>query len=97
MKREYDFSKAVRGKFYRKGAELRLLSEMFGGNLIDCRTSVQLGDRFLRADSRQPRGTRDGMAALHVVGQPRQNEDMIAKRLEWWAAIRARETGTGET
>ncbi|HET9885638.1 MAG TPA: ribbon-helix-helix protein, CopG family [Pyrinomonadaceae bacterium] len=24
MKREYDFSKAVRGKFYRKGAELRL-------------------------------------------------------------------------
>ncbi len=24
MKRGYDFSKAVRGKFYRKGAELRL-------------------------------------------------------------------------
>jgi len=24
MKREYDFSKAVRGKFYRGGAELRL-------------------------------------------------------------------------
>jgi hypothetical protein len=24
MRREYDFSKAVRGKFYRKGAELRL-------------------------------------------------------------------------
>ena len=24
LKREYDFSKAVRGKFYRKGAELRL-------------------------------------------------------------------------
>ena len=24
MKREYDFSKAVRGKFYQKGAELRL-------------------------------------------------------------------------
>jgi cytidylate kinase len=24
MKREYDFSHAVRGKFYRKGAELRL-------------------------------------------------------------------------
>ena len=24
MKREYDFSKAVRGKFYREGAELRL-------------------------------------------------------------------------
>ena len=24
MKREYDFSKAARGKFYRKGAELRL-------------------------------------------------------------------------
>ncbi len=24
MKREYDFSKAVRGKLYRKGAELRL-------------------------------------------------------------------------
>ena len=24
MKREYDFSKAVRGKFYRKGGELRL-------------------------------------------------------------------------
>ena len=24
MKREYDFSRAVRGKFYRKGAELRL-------------------------------------------------------------------------
>jgi len=24
MKREYDFSKAKRGKFYRKGAELRL-------------------------------------------------------------------------
>lgn len=24
MNREYDFSKAVRGKFYRKGAELRL-------------------------------------------------------------------------
>jgi hypothetical protein len=24
MKREYDFSKDVRGKFYRKGAELRL-------------------------------------------------------------------------
>ena len=24
MKREYDFSKASRGKFYRKGAELRL-------------------------------------------------------------------------
>lgn len=24
MKREYDFSKAVRGKFYRQGAELRL-------------------------------------------------------------------------
>lgn len=24
MKREYDFSKAVRAKFYRKGAELRL-------------------------------------------------------------------------
>lgn len=24
MKREYDFSKAVRGKFYRKEAELRL-------------------------------------------------------------------------
>ena len=24
MKREYDFSKAVRGQFYRKGAELRL-------------------------------------------------------------------------
>ncbi|MBA2526136.1 MAG: hypothetical protein H0V18_10195 [Pyrinomonadaceae bacterium] len=24
MKREYDFSKAVRGKFYRKDAELRL-------------------------------------------------------------------------
>ena len=24
MKKEYDFSKAVRGKFYKKGAELRL-------------------------------------------------------------------------
>ena len=24
MKREYDFSKAVRGKFYRKGVDLRL-------------------------------------------------------------------------
>ena len=24
MKREYDFSKGVRGKFYRKGVELRL-------------------------------------------------------------------------
>jgi cytidylate kinase len=24
MKRKYDFSKGVRGKFYRKGAELRL-------------------------------------------------------------------------
>ena len=24
MKREYNFSKAVRGKFYRKGADLRL-------------------------------------------------------------------------
>ena len=24
MKREYDFSKAARGKFYRKGVELRL-------------------------------------------------------------------------
>jgi len=24
MKREYDFSKAVRGKFYHRGAELRL-------------------------------------------------------------------------
>jgi hypothetical protein len=24
MKREYEFSKAVRGKFYRKGAEIRL-------------------------------------------------------------------------
>ena len=24
MKREYDFSRAVRGKFYRKGAEVRL-------------------------------------------------------------------------
>lgn len=24
MKREYDFSNAVRGKFYRKGAELRV-------------------------------------------------------------------------
>jgi ribbon-helix-helix CopG family protein len=24
MKREYDFSKAIRGKFYRKGAKLRL-------------------------------------------------------------------------
>ena len=24
MRREYDFSKAVRGKFYRKGAKLRL-------------------------------------------------------------------------
>lgn len=24
MKREYDFSKGARGKFYRKGAELRL-------------------------------------------------------------------------
>lgn len=24
MRREYDFSKAVRGRFYRKGAELRL-------------------------------------------------------------------------
>ena len=24
MKREYDFSKAVRGKFYREGAELQL-------------------------------------------------------------------------
>jgi cytidylate kinase len=24
MRREYDFSKAVRGKFYRKGASLRL-------------------------------------------------------------------------
>ena len=24
MRREYDFSKAVRGKFYRKGAELRV-------------------------------------------------------------------------
>ena len=24
MKRQYDFSKAVRGKFYRKGADLRL-------------------------------------------------------------------------
>ncbi len=24
MRREYDFSKAVRGKFYRKGTELRL-------------------------------------------------------------------------
>jgi hypothetical protein len=24
MKREYDFSKAARGKFYRKGADLRL-------------------------------------------------------------------------
>ena len=24
MKREYDFSKAVKGKFYRKGAEIRL-------------------------------------------------------------------------
>lgn len=24
MKREYDFSKGVRGKFYRRGAELRL-------------------------------------------------------------------------
>ena len=24
MRREYDFSKAIRGKFYRKGADLRL-------------------------------------------------------------------------
>jgi cytidylate kinase len=24
MRREYDFSKAIRGKFYQKGAELRL-------------------------------------------------------------------------
>jgi len=24
MKRQYDFSKAVRGKFYRKGADLRM-------------------------------------------------------------------------
>jgi cytidylate kinase len=24
MRREYDFSKAIRGKFFRKGAELRL-------------------------------------------------------------------------
>jgi Ribbon-helix-helix protein, copG family len=24
MKREYDFSKAIRGKFYRKGAEMRI-------------------------------------------------------------------------
>ena len=24
MKREYDFSKAIRGKFYRRGADLRL-------------------------------------------------------------------------
>ncbi len=24
MRREYDFSKAIRGKFYRKGVELRL-------------------------------------------------------------------------
>lgn len=24
MKKEYDFSKGVRGKFYRKGAELRI-------------------------------------------------------------------------
>jgi hypothetical protein len=24
MRREYDFSKGIRGKFYRKGAELRL-------------------------------------------------------------------------
>ena len=24
MKREYNFSKAIRGKFYRKGAELRI-------------------------------------------------------------------------
>jgi cytidylate kinase len=24
MRREYDFSKAIRGKFYRKGTELRL-------------------------------------------------------------------------
>jgi cytidylate kinase len=24
MRREYDFSKAIRGKFYRKGAELRV-------------------------------------------------------------------------
>jgi len=29
MKREYDFSKAVRGKFYRKGAELRLLIYLY--------------------------------------------------------------------
>jgi cytidylate kinase len=36
MKREYDFSKGERGKFYRKGAELRLpiyLDEKLQGRL----------------------------------------------------------------
>ncbi len=36
MKREYDFSKAVRGKFYRKDAELRLPI------YLDARLQVQL-------------------------------------------------------
>ncbi len=36
MKREYDFSKAVRGKFYRKDAKLRLPI------YLDARLQVQL-------------------------------------------------------
>ena len=53
MKREYDFSKAVRGKFYRKGAELRLpiyLSAKLQGQLerIAKKKGKDIGDMVNR-------------------------------------------------
>jgi cytidylate kinase len=58
MRREYDFSKAVRGKFYRKGAELRLpiyLEPKLQSKLerIACRKGKDLGElvnQLLRKD-----------------------------------------------
>ena len=49
MKREYDFSKGVRGKFYQKGAELRLpiyLDEKVQGQLerIAKKTGKDIGE-----------------------------------------------------
>ena len=58
MKKEYDFSKAERGKFYRKGAQLRLpiyldtslqnrLQRMAKKNQEDLRDTIQ---RLLRKE-----------------------------------------------
>ena len=46
MKREYDFSKAVRGKFYRKGAELRLPI------YLDAKVQAQL-ERLVRKNGKE--------------------------------------------